>query len=111
MLKILIINNAKPEILEFVKPIEKIITATGSTFITINYSETLEFNFEKVDGAVLTGSPQGDDIIEHHAPYFQWIKTFEKPILGICAGHHITGFLYGSEILRGKEPECHDRNA
>ncbi|MEZ5105023.1 MAG: hypothetical protein R2757_11045 [Draconibacterium sp.] len=108
MLKILIINNAKPEILEFVKPIEKIITANGSTFITINYSETLEFNFEKVDGAVLTGSPQGDDIIEHHAPYFQWIKTFEKPILGICAGHHITGFLYGSEILRGKEPESGD---
>jgi GMP synthase (glutamine-hydrolysing) len=56
----------------------------------------------------MTGSPQGDDIVEHHSPYFQWIKSCEKPIFGICAGHHITGFLFGAEILKSEEPESGD---
>ena len=59
-------------------------------------------------GAILTGSPQGNDIVEHHLPYFQWIKNFRQPVLGICAGHHITGFMYGAELLRSKEPESGD---
>lgn len=108
MPKILLINNAEPGITEFAKPIEKIIVKVGSTSVFIEYTDCLNFNFNEFDGAILTGSPQGDDIVEHHLPYFKWIKSFEKPIFGICAGHHITGFMYGSKILRSEEPESGD---
>lgn len=108
MSKILIVNNAEPRITEFATPIEKIISKMGSTSVFIEYADCLTFNFDEFDGAILTGSPQGDDIVEHHLPYFRWIPDFTKPLLGICAGHHITGFLNGSEILWSKEPESGD---
>lgn len=108
MSRILLVNNAEPGITEFAKPIEKIIEEFGSNSVFIEYVDCINFNFEELDGAILTGSPQGDDIVEHHLPYFQWIKNFEKPTLGICAGHHISGFIYGSKILRNKEPESGD---
>jgi GMP synthase (glutamine-hydrolysing) len=105
---ILIINNAEAGITEFAEPIEKIVSRAGSTFVFIEYKDCLSANFDDFDGIILTGSPQGDDIVEHHLPWFRWIKECEKPVLGICAGHHITGYLYGSELLRSIEPESGD---
>lgn len=108
MPQILIINNAEPGITEFIKPLEKITEESGSTSFLLEYQDCFNFNFDTFDGIVLTGSPQGDDIVEHHSPYFEWIKNCSKPVLGICAGHHITGFLYGSKILKSEEPESGD---
>lgn len=106
--KILIVNNAEPGIVEFALPIREIIDRSGTETKIIDYADCLTTDLEVFDGVILTGSPQGDDIVEHHAPYFQWLKNYQKPVLGICAGHHITGFLYGSELLRSKEPESGD---
>ena len=106
--KILIVNNAEPGITEFATSVEKIVKDFGGCSIIIEYRDCLSFDFSTVKGAILTGSPQGDDIIEHHQPYFQWVKSFEKPVLGICAGHHIVGVMYGSEVFRSKEPESGD---
>jgi len=108
MTEILIVNNAEPGIREFAEPIEKIIEETGAGSKFIEYRQCLDFDFSKYDGAILTGSPQGDDIVDHHLPYFRWLQNFEKPILGICAGHHISGFMYGSQLLRSEEPESGD---
>ncbi len=106
MPKILIVNNAEPGITEFAAPIERIIAEAGSTSVFMEYADSIHFNFADFDGAILTGSPQGDDIVEHHLPFFRWIQDFEKPVLGICAGHHITGYMYGSTLLRSKEKEA-----
>ena len=108
MAKILLVNNAEPGIIEFASPIEKIINETGYTSVFVEYADCLHMDFSGIDGAILTGSPQGDDIVEHHLPYFQWIKKFTKPVLGICAGHHVIGFMYGSTLLRSEEPESGD---
>lgn len=105
MPRIVIINNAEPEVIEFVTPLQKIVADAGMISETIDYAESPDYNFDSIDGIILSGSPQGDDIVEHHLPYFGWLQTIEKPVIGICAGHHITGFLYGSELLRSKEPE------
>jgi GMP synthase (glutamine-hydrolysing) len=105
---ILIINNAEEGIKEFTRPLEKIVSEAGLSSETIEYKDCLWFDFKLVEGVLLSGSPQGDDIVKHHLPFFQWLKTFEKPVLGICAGHHITGYLFGSELLRGEEPESGD---
>ncbi len=108
MQTILIINNAEPGIQEYTEPLIKIIKNCNAHSVTLEYKYCKDFDFEKSDGIIMTGSPQGDDIVEHHLPYFQWIKDINKPVLGICAGHHITGFLYGAELLRNKEPESGD---
>nr|WP_321358123.1 hypothetical protein [uncultured Draconibacterium sp.] len=108
MSEILVVNNAEPGIREFAEPIMKIISEAGSSPTFIDYADCTKINLNAFDGIILTGSPQGDDIVEHHAPYFAWIKEFEKPMFGICAGHHVTGHLYGSELLRSQEPESGD---
>jgi len=105
---ILIINNAEKSITEFTGPLEKIVSEAGFTSETIEYRDCLDFDFEKEDGILLSGSPQGDNIVKHHLPYFHWLKKYEKPVLGICAGHHITGYLFGAELLRNAEPESGD---
>lgn len=103
--KILVINNAEPGLTEFTKPLETIIKNSGFEAFTIEYTETIDFDFSSFSGIILSGSSQGDDIVEHHLPYFRWIKHCNIPVFGICAGHHITGYLYGAELLRSKEPE------
>lgn len=108
MLKILIVNNAEPEINEFTNPLKQIVSDACAEFICIDYKQCDTFNFDEIDGIILSGSPRGNDIVEHHSNFFRWIKTSKKPILGICAGHHITGFLFGAEILRSIEPESGD---
>lgn len=108
MTRILIINNAEQGILEFALSVEKIIMEAGAESRIIGYADCLTTNLEEFDGIILTGSPQGDDIVEHHAPYFYWIKNYQNPVFGICAGHHITGFLYGAGLLRSEEPESGD---
>jgi GMP synthase (glutamine-hydrolysing) len=105
---ILIINNAEKSITQFTGPLEKIVSEAGFTSETIEYRDCLDFDFEKEDGILLSGSPQGDNIVEHHLPWFQWLKTYKKPVLGICAGHHIAGYLFGAELLRNAEPESGD---
>ena len=108
MQKVLIINNAEPGINEFVEPLQKIAKEAGVASILIEYSNAADFDFNTVGGILMSGSPQGDDIVEHHLPFFRWLKKIETPVLGICAGHHITGCLFGSELLRSKEPESGD---
>lgn len=108
MLKILIVNNAEPGITEFTDPLEKIVITAGAGTFCIGYKQCAIFNFDEFDGIILSGSPQGNDIVEHHSKFFNWIPQLQKPIFGICAGHHITGFLFGSEILRSIERESGD---
>ena len=106
--QILIINNAEPGIREFAAPLEKITTNSGAHPHFVEYADCLKIDLQVFDGIILSGSPQGDDIVAHHAPFFHWIKNCEKPVFGICAGHHIAGYLYGAELLRSQEPESGD---
>jgi GMP synthase (glutamine-hydrolysing) len=108
MIRLLIVNNAERGITEFVEPIQKILDEAGVVRHTIEYEETLNMDMTRYDGTILSGSPRGNDIVDHHLPYFQWIKTCDTPILGICAGHHITGRLYGSALIRDVEKEVGD---
>jgi GMP synthase (glutamine-hydrolysing) len=71
----------------------------------IEYEKTPTADMSPYDGIIMSGSPRGNDIVDRHLPYFQWIKTCKTPVFGICAGHHITGKLYGAQLLRSIEKE------
>lgn len=108
MKKILIINNAEPGISDFNEPFVNIVKDSEAMPVVADYRNCANFNFSCIDGIILSGSPRGDDIVEHHQPYFQWLKSFAKPVFGVCAGHHVTGALYGSELFYSQEPESGD---
>jgi len=104
----LIINSAEKGIDEFCKPIEKILREAQGSCATIEYEETQTTDIASYQGIILSGSPRGDDIADHHQPYFQWVKTCNRPVFGMCAGHHIVGRLYGAQLLRSVEKEVGD---
>ncbi len=103
--KVLIISSAEEGITEFHQSIEQILEKLDVQFSTINYQAAPEHDLTNVDGIIITGSPQGDDIVENHQKYFQWIKTFDKPLIGICAGHHIMAYMHHAKYFYSKEPE------
>lgn len=102
---ILIINSAEKGITEFVEPLAQITADTGVAYHIIEYEKLPETEVNIYDGIIISGSPRGDDIVQHHLTYFQWLKTTGVPVLGICAGHHITGALHGSQLIRDREKE------
>ncbi|MCP4152661.1 MAG: hypothetical protein GY757_33300 [bacterium] len=106
--KILVVNNAEKGITEFYDPFVKILAEAGTPCQIAEYSDIPDLNSTDISGIILTGSPCGDDIVVHHRPWFQWLKSCTTPVLGICAGHHIIGDIYGSKLLRSVEIEIGD---
>ncbi|MBN2102156.1 MAG: TIGR00289 family protein [Candidatus Aenigmarchaeota archaeon] len=84
---------------EFVLPIAK---AVGYDCFVRHFSEVGEKDLKKCKRVIISGSPFGDFESTKHLEKFKWLKTFEKPVLGICAGHQVIGLVFGSEIKNGK---------
>lgn len=104
-MKILIIStNAEPlHSFEFVKPIEKILKENNVSFSTKHYSELTDKDLENAGKIIITGTSLKDNQFIKDIKNFDWIKTFEKPILGICAGMQIISLVFGAEIKRKTE--------
>ncbi len=105
---ILVINNAPKGVTEFVQPFTAFFSSEGAACEVAEYAQIPPISKKDYQGIILSGSPRGNDIVDHHAPYFRWIETCHIPILGICAGHHIVGHIYGARLLRSEEKEKGD---
>lgn len=104
-MRILIVNNAEKEISRFTAPIEDILKRVDIECRTIQYSDLLKTDLDSYNAIILSASPHGDDIVEHHQKYYQWVKSSTVPVLGICAGHQIVGRLFRADLIRSKEKE------
>lgn len=93
---ILIISICKEPFheLEFVKPIETILK---KDFKTVHYSKISDSDIQKSSKIIITGTSLKDNEFLKNIGKFEFIKTLNKPILGICAGMQII-----SLIFRGK---------
>ncbi len=104
---ILIISTCKEKFheLEFVKPIEDILKIKKIKFKTINYKELSNKDIESSDKIIITGTSLKDnDFIEKkNLKKFEFIKYYNKPILGICAGMHLIGILNCGKIKKQKQ--------
>jgi GMP synthase-like glutamine amidotransferase len=70
---------------EFVSPILRVVepleACTVRHFLEIEPSELATYSH-----VILSGTTLKDFAFLRHLDRFTWIKTFQKPLLGICAG-------------------------
>lgn len=107
-IKILVVNSAERGVTEFTEPVTAILADAGTASETVEYAGIPEVEASGFSGVILSGSPRGDDIVDHHQPFFTWVKTCRVPVLGFCAGHHVIGAMYGAQLLRNVEKEVGD---
>ena len=94
---------------EFVKPITDIFPEAR----VVHYKE-LNDEHLSADAVIITGTSLKDVEYLKNLDKFDWVKTYKKPLIGICAGAqiiaklHYGGLTYGKEIglipLKGKHP-------
>jgi len=99
---ILIISTCKEKLheLEFVKPIENILK---TKFKTIHYSELTPKLISSSDKIIICGTSLQDNDFLKQIKKFEFIKTINKPILGICAGMQIISLLFGTKLKKKTE--------
>lgn len=102
---ILLINICKEKLheLEFVKPIEDILIKNDLKFKTKHYKKLTKSDLDKASKVIICGTSLADNEFLGNLKYFEWIKDFNKPILGICGGMHILGLLYNGKLKKNKQ--------
>lgn len=100
-MSILIISTCKEKLheLEFVNPILEILAGEKIKAITKNYKKVTKTDLEKCDKVIICGTSLKDFEYLKNLTNFNWILTFEKPILGICAGMQILFTIYQKDSL------------
>jgi GMP synthase (glutamine-hydrolysing) len=102
---ILIISTCSEKLhdLEFVKPIEKIIEENKIPFKPVHYSKLNKKLISSSKKIIICGTSLKDNKFLENLNFFLWIKSTNKPILGICAGMQIISLIFGSKIKNKTE--------
>jgi len=97
---ILLISTCSEKLheLEFVKPIEQILSEGKINFFTKHYSEIADADLKKADKIIICGTSLKDNKFLKNIKKFSWIKNYSKPILGICAGMQIISLMFGGKL-------------
>jgi GMP synthase-like glutamine amidotransferase len=84
---------------EFVFPIAKAVQSTGSRYQIKHFSELKVHKIEDADRIILCGTALKDNVYAERIEKFSWMRTFERPILGICAGMQVMASAFGGKIV------------
>lgn len=95
MPKILIINNyVDPKNFKYVERIKKIVKHSE----VMHFTKVTKKIVDSFDAVILSGSRISDrEDIKNRVHYYRWIRSVNKPVLGICAGHQIIGETFGAK--------------
>lgn len=77
-------------------------------FHPVNCVSLNELNADTIlnaDAIIISGAPILLTEIDQskYTKQFEWIKSFHKPLLGICFGHQIIGLIYSASISKQRE--------
>ncbi|HRZ85354.1 MAG TPA: hypothetical protein P5277_01105 [Candidatus Paceibacterota bacterium] len=104
---ILIISTCKDSLheLEFVKPIEDILKVNNIQFLTISYKNISDKYLSNTDKIIISGTSLADNAFleKENIKKFDFVKNYDKPMLGICAGAHIVGLKFGGTLKKQKQ--------
>jgi len=88
---------------EFVKPIEDIIKKTKLDFVSINYNDLKEELISKSEKIIICGTSLKDNSFLDNIQDFNWLKNYDKPVLGICGGMHILCLVFNGKLYKTQE--------
>lgn len=102
---ILLIDICKEPLhyLEFVKPIEDILNKKDIEFKVISYKKVNDNVLSNADKVIICGTSLLDNEFLENINFFNWIKNFDKPILGICGGMHVLGLVFDGRLKKKSE--------
>nr|MBC8435159.1 hypothetical protein [archaeon] len=105
MCEVLLISTCKEKLheLEFVKPIEDILNEINEHFFVKHYSKVSKKDLGICSKVIICGTSIKDDFFLKDLKSFNWLKFFNKPVLGICAGMQILGRVYGGKPSKKTE--------
>lgn len=103
MILIIQICNRKFHYLEFIKPIEDVLQRNGIEFESIHYKKFTEEIISRAEKIIISGTSLKDNEFLEDLDDFNWIREFNKPILGICGGMHILGLIFNGELKKQQE--------
>jgi GMP synthase-like glutamine amidotransferase len=103
MILIIQICNKKFHYFEFIKPIEDILRKNNIEFQSVHYNNLSEELINKTEKIIISGTSLKDNGFVKDISKFNWIKGFNKPILGICGGMHILGLIFNGELKKQQE--------
>ena len=87
---------------EFVKPVVDIVSG-GGRFKVVHYSKLTEKELDECDKVIICGTALKDDDYLEHLDAFEFLRSFDKPALGICAGMQVIGLVHGSKASKKTE--------
>ncbi len=96
---ILIINSCSDKLseYEFIKPIKKLISDEVIITPYFNVNNDLLDNARRV---IISGTALKD--FDYFNSDWSWIKSFNKPLMGICAGYQVIARELGGELINKK---------
>lgn len=82
----IIINVCRHELhyFEFVRPIEDILVKSGIEYTVVHIDHLNKKHLGSSDKVIICGTSLRD--FDYENKDFSWIKSYDKPVLGICAG-------------------------
>ena len=95
---ILIIDCGSSKTYRFAQIAEKF----GFTDQIIKPERIKDTNLEKFEKIIISGGPTLLTRNKDYINRFEFVKTYKKPILGVCLGHQIIGLQYQTEIFAGE---------
>jgi len=106
-MQILVVNNSEdPKDTSYVLG----VCTELKTDKVIHYKDLDLETANRYDGIVLGGATiKGNLTSEERLPFYKWLLSYNKPVLGICAGHHILGLLNNSKYIKHKQPTIGER--
>ncbi len=85
--------------LEFVHPIADTLKRAGAELEILHFTKIAKNMLGKYDKIILCGTALKDNAFVTQIDQFSWLRMYNKPVLGICAGMQVISLVFGGRIL------------